>query len=353
MDSQAYLEFVKYCLRCNTEIPKCASKINWLEFYKFCDKQAIIGIVFDGISQMDKLRMPSDDLLEWMDYSENIKSDNYYIYQVCTEIQEKFSKAGYRSCILKGLGNALMYPNPLLRMSGDIDIWVDGSRKNITRLLKSMKVDAHENYKDASFYYKDVNIEVHFIPTYLNNFYYNKRLKKFIEIKRNSQFENSIKIPYLSDNKNITVATDDFNVVYQMAHLYHHFFCEGIGLRHFIDYYYLLKRHDFDAERIDFGEYGMKRFASGVMWIEQEILGLEGHYIITKPNKKIGSKILKEVLCYGNFNHEGYSDKSNIYVKLSNTFKPIKYIFLFPQGCIDRIIFICWLQLWKIRQMIK
>ena len=32
--------------------------------------------------------------------------------------------------------------------------------------------------------------------------------------------------------------TASFNVIYQLCHLYHHFFDEGIGLRQIIDYYY-------------------------------------------------------------------------------------------------------------------
>ena len=32
---------------------------------------------------------------------------------------------GLRCCILKGQGNALMYPNPYSRTPGDIDVWID------------------------------------------------------------------------------------------------------------------------------------------------------------------------------------------------------------------------------------
>lgn len=31
-----------------------------------------------------------------------------------------------------------------------------------------------------------------------------------------------------------------FNVIYQLCHLYHHFFDEGIGMRQIIDYYYVV-----------------------------------------------------------------------------------------------------------------
>ena len=38
----------------------------------------------------------------------------------------------------------------------------------------------------------------------------------------------------------IAVPTTAFNVIYQLTHLYHHFFDEGIGMRQIIDYYYVV-----------------------------------------------------------------------------------------------------------------
>ena len=35
----------------------------------------------------------------------------------------------------------------------------------------------------------------------------------------------------------IAIPTSAFNVVYQLTHLYHHFFDEGIGMRQIIDYF--------------------------------------------------------------------------------------------------------------------
>ena len=37
--------------------------------------------------------------------------------------------------------------------------------------------------------------------------------------------------------RDIAVPTTAFNVIYQLTHLYHHFFDEGIGMRQIIDYF--------------------------------------------------------------------------------------------------------------------
>ena len=38
----------------------------------------------------------------------------------------------------------------------------------------------------------------------------------------------------------VAVPTHSFNIVYQLYHLYHHYFYEGVGLRQVVDYYFVL-----------------------------------------------------------------------------------------------------------------
>ena len=93
-----------------------------------------------------------------------------------------------------------------------------------------------------------------------------------------------------------------------MAHMMEHFLTEGIGLRHFIDYYYVLKAYyndSLDANRMNitnqFVDFGLLKFARGVMWVEKNCLGLEEKYLLVEPNEKTGKLILEEMLEGGNF----------------------------------------------------
>ena len=148
-----------------------------------------------------------------------------------------FAEGGFRSCLLKGHGNAQMYPNPLIRQSGDIDLWVDGGRYEVTRYVTILVGNVITKYKDIAFKYKDATVEVHSFYTYLNNFRYNKRLQWYIEDNREQQFEHRVGI---GDGMNICSPTDDFNVIFQRWLIYIIiFYCEGIGMRHYIDYLYL------------------------------------------------------------------------------------------------------------------
>ena len=44
-------------------------------------------------------------------------------------LQELRENEGFANCILKGQGNALLYPDPYMRTPGDIDIYLEGGRK--------------------------------------------------------------------------------------------------------------------------------------------------------------------------------------------------------------------------------
>ena len=70
--------------------------------------------------------------MTWMGKSHKIRRQNMKVNMVATKLYALLREEGLRCCILKGQGNALMYPNPNSRTSGDIDVWVNESREKIT-----------------------------------------------------------------------------------------------------------------------------------------------------------------------------------------------------------------------------
>ena len=83
-----------------------------------------------------------------------------------------------------------------------------------------------------------VPVELHFFPCSMNNPIYHVRLQKWF--KRNADLQCSHIVGLPDGAGDIAIPTSAFNVVYQLTHLYHHFFDEGIGMRQIIDYYYVV-----------------------------------------------------------------------------------------------------------------
>lgn len=303
---RAFLNFIQYCIDENKEVPASLGEIDWDLFFAFAKKQAILGVVFQGMQRLGPgENRPSKELIyQWFSMSEQIKRRNQKLNAAVVEVSRQLLKDGFPHCILKGQGNAVMYPNPYMRTSGDIDIWLDGSRKRIVDYVRGNHMEEGICYHHIEARMSGQWVELHFIPSYFNNPFYNRRLQKWFSQQKKQQFGNDVDLP--DGGGKIFVPTVEFNVVYQLCHLMYHFFAEGIGLRQMMDYYFLLKRRDECPEKNEdlqrlLKYLGLYRFAGAVMYVEKELLGLEEKYMIIPVQKRKGEMLQEEILRGGNF----------------------------------------------------
>ena len=241
------LSFLRYCLGNNENMNEVLVKLNWLNLYSFASKQAILGLCFDGISRLgqespDELKknpIGRDLLMTWMGAAQQIHRQNMKVNTVASKLYSMIREDGLRCCILKGQGNALMYPNAYSRTPGDIDVWIDASRERIMEYAsKKFELGDDIRLQHLETSLDGVPVELHFFPCSMNNPIYHARLQKWF--KRNADLQCSHIVGLPDGAGDIAIPTTAFNVVYQLTHLYHHFFDEGIGMRQIIDYYYVV-----------------------------------------------------------------------------------------------------------------
>ena len=86
---------------------------NWSAFCEFAKKQTLMGVVFDGVQRLKKdVAPPLPLLMSWFGMSRKIGQRNHVLNEATVAIYRKVVAAGYPCCILKGQGNAVLYPNP-------------------------------------------------------------------------------------------------------------------------------------------------------------------------------------------------------------------------------------------------
>ena len=247
IQTSAIFLFLNYCLGKKVDMSMIVAKIDWRQLYNFASRQALLGFCFDGIERLTKEfseelkqnSMGRDLLMTWMGAAQQIRRQNMKVNAVAGKLYSKFREDGLRCCILKGQGNALMYPNPYSRTPGDIDVWVNARREDIAEYAKThfeIGDDIRFHHLETSF--DGVPVELHFFPGIMNNPIYNARLQKWF--KRNADLQCSHIVGLPDGAGDIAIPTTAFNVIYQLTHLYHHFFDEGIGMRQIIDYYYVV-----------------------------------------------------------------------------------------------------------------
>ena len=301
-----YLAFLKWCLNPTdtSSIEKLMEQLDWHGMKLFAKKQKIVGVYWYAMQK--HLKLKDDIVLDWMSSSLRIPPTNKTVYKQCVEITDFFQKEGFRTCILKGQGNALLYPDAYTRNPGDIDIWVEGGRDKVVDFICRVSHPKEVVYHDVDFpYTKEILVEAHFIPAYLENPFLNKKLQKYIAEVADRQFKNVVDAP--DGIGQFSMPTLDFNIVYQLLHLDKHLRTEGIGIRQLIDYYYLLKQwavsplsKEKKQEIIDrLREFKLMKFTSAVMYILHNVLGLEEQYLLIDANEKEGKFLLSEIIQSG------------------------------------------------------
>lgn len=336
----------------------------WAEIYAESERQAVTGVLLQGIDELPaEQRPPQALLLQWIGVGQMIEQRNRLMDSRCHELLERLTAQGLRGAILKGQGIALLYNDGLrkLRQSGDIDVYVDCGLEKSLAFAKSVgQQDIDWDYKHLHLNVSgDTEVEMHYRVEVLLNLWKNRKLQKWFQEHQDAIQGSRFKI----QGGEIVTPTVAFNVFYILLHIYRHFLYEGVGFRQVIDYYFVLKQLRVESLELSdssilkkslaaVSKFGMDKFARGLMWVMKESLGMPDEWMLWKPDQKEGEYILKQVMEGGNF---GHYDKRLKHVggKLSAVKAILTHnlhlLTHYPSDVIWAPVWIVWHKLWKIK----
>ena len=317
-----FFELIRVSIGRQKRLTHTPSEMEWRQLYTLADMQALIGICFRGVQRLRKLGydIPTDLYMKWLGMAAKIQQRNELMNRRCVEVQRMLVKEGLKSSILKGQGVALYYKlkdeslvlraNTLgmLRQSGDIDVYVPCGMEKAMAYVRKKYGKVEYDYINAHVpMFDDVEVEMHWRVGAMTNLFRNRRLQRWLEREETKEMILGGKADLKPSETTIIVPTMEFNAFYLMLHCYHHVFESGLGLRQLMDYYFLLMARnnlnlDLNINEL-FRKFGMERFVGAVMWIMQEVFGLERECLLCEPNEKEGRYVLAEVMAGGNFGH--------------------------------------------------
>lgn len=283
--------------------------MEWNELYAMAKKQSLVGICFAGVQRLQGQKQSPPEMLylQWMGMAAKIQQRNETLNRQCAELQKRLSTDGLKFCVVKGQTNALNYGSlAALRQPGDIDVWVDADRITLAKYVQSVAPTDEITDTHIQFHiFKDTEVELHYCLTKLANPFKNRLLKRWLQEQKAIQMNHMIAL----GEGHLYSPTTEFNMVYQMLHIYKHLFGEGIGLRQLMDYYFVLKTlsnsplkgEDFECVQETISDLGLTRFAEGLMWVMQHVFGLSMIQVPWVPNEKEGRFLLDEIMQSGNF----------------------------------------------------
>lgn len=300
--------------------------IDWAGVFDEAKKQSLVGIAYVGIvnwsdsEEARKKKCPIEKVLltKWYGLAEKIKQDNLLANKRTAQVCRNFAKAGFRTSVMKGQGNALYYDLELslFRAPGDIDVWVEGGFQKVYDYVQSVRPTNVIDEIEIEFnVFSDVPVEVHYRPYIMKHPFRNRRLQKFFLNQAEECFTNHIKLDAVGkDGEDIKVdaviTTIHFNLIHQLAHIKLHLFNGGVGLRQIMDYFYQLK----EAKMVLTSEQkkeiigivnslGLEKVARSIAWILESRLGLPKEHLLWESDKEDGEFLLNEIFRTGNFGH--------------------------------------------------
>ena len=326
VDKNRICELIQVALGTRKQLTVVPSALEWSAIYRELEKHAVLGVMLMGVEKLPETqRPPKEILLSWIGIGEIIRRHNKLVDKRCLQLIKSLKDANLRYCILKGQGNAMMYPNPYCRNAGDNDVWLEGGKKNVVEYVHGIYPNINVQYHHMEFpVFDDIEVEVHYFPSFCYNKFHNRRLQKYFRDNSDKQFEHLVK--WNDSDEMVCVPTLTFNLVFQLSHMMRHFFTQGIG----------------EAVRV-MKRCGMYKFLCAIMWIEKEIFGLRANLDIAPENEEVGKMVLQEMMIGGNFGKKHGHNKGGILsVYSKQMLYRLKFIMEFPSEPLWRPVALVW-----------
>lgn len=329
-----FFELLQIAIGNRDRLSQTPSEGEWRELFVLSQRQAMVGIAFRGVEQLPDVQRPSKALLmQWYMFTERIKAMNANLDRKALAVANKFLEEGFPNRILKGQGIAQLYrvgqvENSKLKIEnglqdvndgivreskgnlsfyrtpGDIDIWLLRERKEVLEYVRRHVPNCKPVYHHVDFpVIGNLDIEVHFTPSWMNSPVTNRRLQRWFRGYAKAYAGNDS--PPYHPYSEIPSPSLAFCRVYVLVHIYRHLFAEGIGLRQLLDLYFVLQQGLTEKERAEtvqtLRSLKMLRFSGAVMWVLQEVFGLDNRYQLVAPDEREGRFLLGEIMLAGNF----------------------------------------------------
>ncbi|MGN0162762.1 MAG: nucleotidyltransferase family protein [Candidatus Ornithomonoglobus sp.] len=236
------IKLIRYVL--NGDVPELPDNIDFEKLFSFGRSHGVENMLYIGLRDLN-INVPEQTMKKFKTaYEMQIMLEATQALEL-EAIGEAFEEAGIDYVPLKGSVIKYLYPMPDYRKSGDIDILIkpmdEDNTEKIMLGLGYKKIEELDDYEVHTTYKKApyMEIEIHRQLTT-----HNSRTYKFCA----KAWEHTV----LNDGyKHQYSFEDEYLYMHLMAHLCHHLYEGGAGIRLITDFYVLLKNKKLSDDVID------------------------------------------------------------------------------------------------------
>ena len=127
MEVRLFFEFLQVAIGNRESLSRELSDNEWQVIFRLLKEHALLGVGFTAVERLHAKGVvcPMQLRMQWYALVVQIERRNEQLNGLCKKVTEQYGHDGLATCILKGQGNCLNYPEELRmrRQCGDIDVW--------------------------------------------------------------------------------------------------------------------------------------------------------------------------------------------------------------------------------------
>lgn len=221
---------------------------NFAALLREAQRQAVDGLLY-ALPQLSVGEAERPLLKQWIGGLFPLEMANRQMNQVVVELARAFDAAHLRYVLLKGQSCAAVYPRPLLRRAGDIDIYLAPQHFEEAKcVLQNLGfVFDHQTLLHEVFERKGVTVELHRALQPMQWPPAVQHLKQMMhkEVDTVGEWQHFVEI----NGYNVPILPPHLNVVLLTAHIMVHATHLGIGLRQLVDWGMVLTTYGHRLDR--------------------------------------------------------------------------------------------------------
>lgn len=310
-----FFELIQIGIGTRDSLTQVPSDAEWQDILRLAHEQAIVGVLLSAIEQLPAEHRPEKDvLLQWIGEARIIRARNEVLDKRVVELCKAMDAEGVSMLVFKGQTLARLYHDKGLRQSGDIDFYVHDNDwlRAIAWLNDQRERGEIDNYednttiKDVQYSYRGVAYEMH-------------RMLVAFSAKSHQRYWDKVVVPEIwqsvshvdINGYDVPTLSPVMNVLYVFVHIFEHLISDGVGLRQFVDWFYIIDSIQLtDDCRITLEQHlkglGLLKAYKGLGAILTDYLGLPKErfpFEISDQDHKDAAKLVENIIQMGNFGH--------------------------------------------------
>lgn len=325
----------------------------WRDVMALAERQGVAAIGFDGIQKIvnyygKNFKAAKENPEDWTQWLLGyvglmLQYEQLSIQQkkVISKLSDVWAAEGIRMMVFKGQANAVFYPVPNHRATGDIDCWLFGEAERGDCIMEKYGAAVDKKwYRHSKISYHEETIENHRVMSHTHGSKKKQEMEEELRLMLNPKA-----LSLIEGCGKALMPSPQFNASFLTYHGLHHFLTEGLRMKQVLDWAVFLKNeHKVDWKQYnDFCKrYKLERFAAIMNYVASEYLGVHLKNSEIHVDGRYAEKLLQSTLYDDDYLfNSGKSDWTVRWLLVKNMLTKDKWKYR------DIALQNVWMQLWR------